>query len=180
MKDRANKTAARFVAIDFETADYGSDSACAVAIVTVDSGAITDRFYQLVRPPRRTFVFSYLHGIEWKHVQHQPSFAEAWPLIEQHLKRGRFVAAHNARFDEGVLHACCAAAGLGRPPYRFLCTVQLARKVWSIRPTRLPDVCRHLSIPLHHHQAESDAEACAHIVMAAMRQGHVPGFRHGR
>lgn len=176
MEFRANSSPPGFVAIDFETADRGSDSACAVAIVTVREGRITDRLYQLIRPPRKTFEFSYLHGIEWRHVQHQPTFAEAWPLIERQLVSGAFVAAHNARFDRGVLQACCASAGIGRPQVRFVCTVQLARKAWKLYPTRLPDVCRHLNIPLLHHQADSDAEACARIVIAALELGIDPGF----
>ncbi|MFA5187667.1 MAG: exonuclease, partial [Patescibacteria group bacterium] len=40
-------------------------------------------------------------------------------------------------------------------------------------PTKLPDVCRRLKIPLNHHDAASDAEACARIVMAAMQDGVV-------
>jgi DNA polymerase III subunit epsilon len=48
-----------------------------------------------------------------------------------------------------------------------LCTVQLARKTWQLHPTKLPNVCDYLNIPLEHHQALSDAEACARIVIAA-------------
>jgi len=49
--------------------------------------------------------------------------------------------------------------------------VQLARSCWNIRPTKLPNVCRRLGISLHHHRADSDAEACAHIVIAARNSG---------
>jgi DNA polymerase-3 subunit epsilon len=49
--------------------------------------------------------------------------------------------------------------------------MELARQVWRIYPTRLPDVCRHLGIALNHHHAVSDAEACARIVLAAFRSG---------
>jgi DNA polymerase III epsilon subunit-like protein len=48
-----------FVAIDFETADYGRDSACAVAVVRVEGLAIVDRAHYYIRPPRSRFVFSY-------------------------------------------------------------------------------------------------------------------------
>jgi DNA polymerase III subunit epsilon len=160
-----------FVAIDFETADYGSDSACAVALVTVQDGVVVDRFCQFIRPPRRNMVFTYLHGIEWEDVEDKPTFAEAWPLIETHIRRGSFLAAHNARFDRGVLQSCCVAAGIMPPASPFLCTVRLARKAWGIYPTKLPDVCRRLCIPLHHHRADSDAEACARIVIAALEEG---------
>jgi DNA polymerase-3 subunit epsilon len=43
----------------------------------------------------------------------------------------------------------------------------LARKKWKLYPTKLPDVCRYLDIPLNHHEALSDAMACAKIVIAA-------------
>jgi len=39
----------------------------------------------------------------------------------------------------------------------------------------LPDVCRHLGLPLQHHNALSDAEACANIVLAAVSERHAQG-----
>ena len=72
-----------------------------------------------------------------------------------------------------VLRACCERTGFEPPPLPFLCTVRLARAQWDIHPTKLPDVCRHLGIELRHHQADSDAEACARIVIAAEQAGWV-------
>jgi len=43
----------------------------------------------------------------------------------------------------------------------------MARAAFGIYPTRLDCVCQALGIPLVHHKAESDAEACARIVLAA-------------
>ena len=45
---------------------------------------------------------------------------------------------------------------------------------WGVRPTKLPDVCRFLGIPLKHHDALSDAEAAARIVIAARGGMKVP------
>ena len=160
-----------FVAIDFETADYGRDSACAVGLVKVEGGRIARRLRRLIRPPRREFVFTYIHGIEWGDVAGEPVFSEVWRELSPLLEGAEFLAAHNASFDRGVLSACCQAAGLAVPAQPFLCTVQLARRTWGIRPTKLPDVCRHLGIKLNHHEALSDAEACARIVMAARKTG---------
>lgn len=164
-------TAADFVAIDFETADYGADSACAVGLVKVAKGRITRQEHFLIRPPRREFVFSYIHGIEWEHVAGKPSFRDLWPRMAEVLAGARFLAAHNAPFDRGVLNACCASAGVAAPAQPFLCTVRLARKAWNLRPTKLPNVCAHLGIELKHHEALSDAAACAKIVLAALTQG---------
>jgi DNA polymerase-3 subunit epsilon len=160
-----------FAAIDFETADYGRDSACAVAVIRVEGLAIVDRAYYYIRPLRNRFVFSYLHGISWPDVASAPTFGQLWPSLQEKLAGVEFLAAHNASFDRSVLRSCCERARLQAPPHPFQCTVRLARAVWSIYPTRLPDVCRFLRIPLRHHDAGSDAEACARIVIAALEAG---------
>lgn len=174
-----------FAAIDFETADYGRDSACAVAVVRVEGLAIVDRAYYFIRPPRRRFVFSYLHGISWSDVVDAPTFRQLWPSLQERLTGVEFLAAHNASFDRSVLRTCCNQAGLNVPLHSFQCTVRLARTIWNIYPTTLPDVCRYLRIPLRHHDARSDAEACAQIVIAAIEAGGLrlstllpPGERH--
>ncbi|MDY0062943.1 MAG: 3'-5' exonuclease [Myxococcota bacterium] len=165
----AESNAARrpFVAIDFETADPEKDSACAVALVRVEQGAIVARAHRLIRPPRSDFHFTHIHGITWEQVRDEPPFGEVWPTLTPLLDGVDFLAAHNSGFDEAVLTTCCRAAGLLPPPLPFVCTVQLARRTWSLYPTKLPDVCRHLGISLNHHDALSDAEACARIVIAA-------------
>lgn len=171
-----------FVAIDFETADQGRDSACSVGLVRVENGSVVKKVVQLIRPPRidagdlfsppaETFMFTHIHGIKPSQVADQPTFKEAWPRLSPLLEGAHFLAAHNAPFDSGVLEACCAAAKLPKPPHRFVCTVRLARSTWNVYPTKLSDVCRHLAIDLNHHEALSDAHACAQIVIAAQKKG---------
>jgi DNA polymerase-3 subunit epsilon len=105
--------------------------ACAIGIVSIEKNKITKKGYRLIRPPRRHFVFSYIHGI---------SCAD----VEAHL-------AHNAPFDRNVLTACCSAAGRRPPRVPFICTVQVARSHWNFRPANLPTVCTQSGISLRHH-----------------------------
>lgn len=161
----------RFAAIDFETANYRGDSACAVGVVIVERGRIVERLYELIRPPSRQFMFTHIHGLSWSEVHDARSFDAVWEDIAGALAGVEFLAAHNAPFDKGVLGACCATYALPVPEQPFVCTVRLARARWDIRPTKLPDVCRYLGIDLRHHQADSDAEACARIVIAAQQEG---------
>jgi DNA polymerase-3 subunit epsilon len=156
-----------FVAMDFETADQGRDSACSIALVRVEGRTIVQREHRLIRPPRRSFAFTSIHGISWRDVAEAPRFGELWPQLAPLLAGARFIAAHNASFDAGVMRACCERAALEPPALPYLCTVKLARDTWNLRPTKLPDVCRHLGLALRHHDALSDAEACAAIVLAA-------------
>jgi DNA polymerase-3 subunit epsilon len=156
-----------FVAIDFETADHGPDSACAVGVVRVEGLRVVRREMVRVRPPRARVLFTHVHGITWEMVKDAPPFAAAWPRLAPLLAGAAFLAAHNAPFDRRVLAACCAAGGLPVPVLPFVCTVQLARRRWGLKPNDLPSVCRRLGIGLVHHDPGSDAEACARIVIAA-------------
>ncbi len=156
-----------FVAIDFETADYQPDSACAVGLVRVENGEVVGRETLLLRPPRPRIMFTHIHRITWAMVKDAPTFAEAWPRLGSMLEGAKFLAAHNASFDRRVLMACCLSARLPVPDLGFRCTVQISRKRWKQSKNDLATVCRRLGIALNHHDAGSDAEACARIVIAA-------------
>lgn len=158
---------APFVAIDFETADHGPDSACAVGLVRVEGLRVVRREVVLLRPPRPRILFTGVHGITWDMVRDAPPFAAAWPELLPLLDGAAVLAAHNAPFDRRVLAACCAAAGLPAPEQPFVCTVQVARRTWGLPRNDLPSVCRRLGIGLVHHDPGSDAEACARILIAA-------------
>ncbi len=155
-----------FLAIDFETANSYADSACAIGLVRVENGVIVRKEAHLIRPPQKTFLFTGIHGITWEQVQGGPTFGELWPRISGFFEGVEFLAAHNAGFDRRVLAACCERYGIAMPQPPFVCTVRLARKTWDLFPTKLPNVCDFLKIELNHHEALSDAEACARIVMA--------------
>lgn len=156
-----------FVAIDFETANYRFDSACALGLVKVVDGVIVDKEVYLIRPPTREFFFTYIHGLTWTDVAKKDDFGKVWPKAEPLFDGADFLVAHNASFDRRVLEACCATYGIAMPLQPFQCTVQVARRTWGIYPTKLSNVCEKLEIELNHHNALSDAIACAKIMIAA-------------
>jgi DNA polymerase III subunit epsilon len=159
--------ALNFVAIDFETANCRADSACSIGLVKVSDGEIVESAVHLIRPPTREFAFTHIHGLTWRDVERADDFGALWPKLAPLLEGAEFLAAHNASFDRGVLLACCARYGIAPPTPPFRCTVQVARRAWKIYPTKLSDVCRSLGIALNHHEALSDATACARIMLAA-------------
>lgn len=159
-----------FLAIDFETANYYRNSACAVGLVKVKNYEIIKKKFFLIKPPQREFYFTYIHGITWKDVMNEPMFDELWPRIRPFFTDFDFVAAHNASFDRSVLRKCCEYYDIEYSYIYFLCTVQLSRKLWNIYPTNLPTVCNYFKIPLKHHDALSDTEACAQIMLRILRE----------
>jgi DNA polymerase-3 subunit epsilon len=161
-----------FAAIDFETSHFERDSACAVGVALVRDGMLVRTFSSLIRPPRRRFMFTEVHGLTRADVEGAPDFVALWPDLAGILAEAEFLVAHNAAFDRSVLHGCCSAAGIAPPPHPFVCTMRLARDLWGLYPTKLSDVCRHLVIELNHHEALSDAVACARIAIAALQDGY--------
>ncbi len=159
-----------FVAIDFETADYGADSACSVGLVKVVNGKIVDEMLRLIKPPRQDFKFTYIHGLTWNDVRTAPTFAQVWPELFSFIRGSSFLIAHNASFDRKVLTSCCEAAGIADAIPEFKCTVQVARKLLNISPAKLSNVCEVLDIELTHHEALSDARACAKIMIHALAE----------
>jgi len=162
----------QIVAIDFETADKRSDSACALGLSVVIDGSVVDSWYSLIRPPRQAVMFSYIHGLYWDDVKDAPGFADVWQQALPYLEGADFIAAHNAGFDRSVLYGCCRQFSVDRPPQGFLCTVQLARRYLDLPRNNLAAVSDHLNVELDHHHALSDAIACGEIVAHMQRHGH--------
>lgn len=158
-----------FVALDFETSAPHPGSACSIGIVRVERGRITRRVRQLIRPPNHEIWFTAIHGLTMADLHDKPSFAQAWPVLRPLFEGVAFLAAHNAGFDRNVLLACCSEAGLNPPELPWVCTVRQARRTLGIRPANLDHVASVMGIELNHHDALSDAEACARIVMAARK-----------
>lgn len=160
-----------FLAIDFETANSAPDSACAIGLVQAENGRIVREEAFLIRPPSPEFYFTHIHGLTWEHVMDAPDFGLLWPVIEPLFEGVDFLAAHNSGFDSRVLNSCCTRYGLALPKQDFTCTVKLARGMWEVRPTKLPNVAHFLGLDLNHHDALSDSRACANIILAAERDG---------
>jgi DNA polymerase-3 subunit epsilon len=160
------------LALDFETANERRDSACAVGLAWIADGRIVRRESHLIRPPEMRFSPGNIrvHGILPSNVVDEPDFAGVMAPYLGDLSRG-LILAHNASFDIGVLRAGLARAGLPVPALAYLCTVQIARRVFPApEGCGLGKVARRLGIRFEHHDAGEDAYACAAIALAAMRQ----------
>lgn len=163
-----------FTAIDFETANSSNASACAVGLVRVRDGEIVDQTGWLIRPPAGHDQFfelnTRIHGIREEDV----AFAPTWPEQLRSLVSfagDDILVAHNAGFDMAVLKRASEASGVDCPAYRYACSLQVARKVYSLDSYRLPFVAAEAGFAeFAHHNATADALACAHVMIDAARR----------
>jgi DNA polymerase-3 subunit epsilon len=156
-----------FTAIDFETAI--GHHPCSVGIVTVENGVIVDEFVSLIRPPNNLYsAFTIkVHGIYPRDTIDAKTFAQVYPEIQKRLQN-RLVVAHNENFDRAVLTKSMALYGLSYEQLniatRWECTVKIY-KTKGLKPTKLSDCCRIMNIQLQHHEALSEARACAQLYL---------------
>ena len=156
-----------YAAIDFETATSDRHSACAVAIINIENGVLVDEYYTLIRPPKNRYQWQTIrvHGIEPEETEHAQSFEEVWPEIKKRLEHRKIVA-HNQAFDRSVLRQCVDYYNIENQTVEmdksWECTVQIFRKI-GFRRTKLNLMCQRFDIELDHHNALSDALACARL-----------------
>ncbi len=157
-----------FVAIDFETA-VGRDSACAVGIITVENGKIVEEYSQLIKPPGNRYAWytTKVHGLTAYDTANAPTFLTVYPEIKRRLQ-GKTVVAHNESFDRSVLQANMSRCGLDYRelslPERWECTKLIYQRK-GFKPCKLNYLCNHFAIKLDHHDALSDARACAKLYL---------------
>lgn len=158
-----------FTAIDFETATRNPESACAVGIVTVNDGVITDEYYTLIQPPNNQYSYHNIlvHGINSAHTKNEKNFHDHFSEMRKRLF-GRTIVAHNESFDRNVLIRTMQHYGLYYDELeiadRWECTCKIYRAK-GYKPANLKYCSDRNNIQLNHHEALSDARACAKLYL---------------
>ena len=158
-----------FTAIDFETATAYAHSACAVGIVTVEAGMIIEEYYALIQPPENEYWYRnvMVHGIKPIETLNRPTFDVIFPEIMRRLQ-GRKVVAHNEAFDRNVLAKTMKYYGLYYDELeiadRWECTCRIYRAK-GYKSANLKYCSERNGIALNHHEALSDARACAMLYL---------------
>jgi len=156
-----------FTAIDFETAN--SHHICAVGIITVKNGRITDEYSALIQPPGNKYNYRTIqvHGIKPEDTQNEPSFDKIYPEIKKRLQ-AKTIVAHNESFDRNVLRKTMEYYGIAYTDLQIAdqweCTLKIYRAK-NYKPASLDACCAKNNIQLNHHEALSDARACAELYL---------------
>ena len=166
--------ALNFTAIDFETANSSAASACSVGLVKVHGGIVVDRVAWFIRPLAGFDHFTErntrIHGIRAPDVADAKFWSEQLADLVAFADND-FLVAHNAGFDMGVISAGCRASLVDIPDFRYLCSLQVARKTYNLDSYRLPVAAMAAGFEdFAHHDALADSEACAAIMVHAARR----------
>ncbi len=148
-----------FTAIDFETAQPARCSICQIGLVRVEQGEVVEELSLLVQPPDNTYNYwnTNVHGLAEVDTYNAPFFDAVWPQIRGYIE-GRTLVAHNGAFDFSCLRKTLEFYGMPEPSYEPQCTYKIYKKKLNL-------LCEEHRIPLDHHDALSDAKACAELYL---------------
>lgn len=168
-----------FIAIDFETANYKRQSVCSVGLVIVENFKIVKTINKLIKPTPNYYerINMSIHGIKPEMTENEKDFAELWPEIKPYLENSHIVA-HNASFDFSALRYVLDSYNIEYPNLNYYCSMLISKKTYSgLINYQLPTVCKHLQIDdLNHHEAISDAIACANIMIKICQENGIESF----
>jgi DNA polymerase III epsilon subunit-like protein len=104
-----------------------------------------------------------------------PEFPAIAPELLARLTRADLVIAHKADFDIEHLRETLDHFGLPRPEFDYICTCQLARRVWpELENHQLSTLTAHIGHDFNHHHAQADAEAAGRVLLAMMQHAKAP------
>lgn len=157
-----------FTAVDFETATWTPNSICQVGIVRMENGEVTETVNELVQPPKNAYYHKNIevHGIRPEHTSEARDFEHIWFDIK-HLIEDQVFVAHNANFDVNCLRSTLAFYDIVQPQFEIRCTRIIYRR-------GLAYLSKKYKIPLNHHDALSDANACAQLYLKHLRRQALP------
>lgn len=159
-----------FTAIDFETAQGYRWSICQVGLVRVENQIITEKISILVRPPKNYYwnKFIDIHGITPEQTAELPTFDLIWDQIEPFIRNQNVVAHNGFSFDFQCLKEKLAYYGISNPVFTGHCT-------YRIFGVNLAFLCKNYGIQLNHHDALSDAMACAELFLINLKKNNQNG-----
>ena len=147
-----------FTAIDFETAQGKRWSICQVGLVRIERGIIKDKVSLLVQPPDNYYWGRLIdiHGITPQQTAKAPTFDKVWKQIKSFIANQNVVAHNGFSFDFQCLKQTLEYYDMTTPKFTGHCT-------YKIFGEKLDLLCKKHKIPLNHHDALSDAMACAEL-----------------
>lgn len=167
-----------FIAIDFETANEKRNSPCALGITVVKNSKVIEEKYWLIRPKELRFepINIWVHGIRSEDVINEKEFDELWNDILPYFKNN-VVIAHNASFDISVLRNTLDLYNIPYPEFNYCCTMVMSKNFFDfLDNAKLNTISDHLGYKFNHHNASSDASACANIMIKMSEELNSPNM----
>jgi len=135
-------------------------AAFARGLVRVENGRAREQLSILIQPPNNYYWnnFTDIHGITPEMTANAPRFHLIWNQLKPFIHNQHVVAHNGFAFDFHCLAQTLEYYKLPVPAYTGHCT-------YRIYGESLAALCKKYKLPLNHHDALSDAMACAELFL---------------
>lgn len=159
---QTNQNTKAIVGIDFEYLLTGKqDTPCQVGLVKVVDNVVVLRYSTLINVPDDIDgTLSYGNGITREMVKDAPNFIDVLHTMES-ICEGAVLVAHNKSTEQSVIKKTCIRDGVDS----WLASANMEDTCKLMGGRGLQECCDEYNIPLKHHDALSDAEACARLYL---------------
>ena len=163
-----------FVAFDIEMPTQTVYAISAIGVTIVRDNKIKKRFYTLVNPETgfSKYVIK-LIGITPDMVKDAPTLPEVWEEIGCYFTGGDVIVSHGAHGDILTLIGALQRYKIeleGDIKYLCTCDMTLAESP-DLEHHSLDYLCEHFDITLSHHNAQSDSDGCAELLLKYIENG---------
>lgn len=158
-----------FTSLSIALANDQPYSICLIAFADYDHGELKDTHYFYVRPPENNL--SNLDGwnIQWDEIKKADEFGEYWNAGMSRLFADRTLVAHNAEYVIGCITHALTIYGIKAPPFRYIDTLEIAKKLYHFDSNQLPAICDEMDIPIEEHNVLNEAMAVGKFLMTAKK-----------
>ncbi|MGX9355018.1 exonuclease domain-containing protein [Roseobacteraceae bacterium S113] len=161
-----------FWALDVETANTDLSSICQIGLVHYRNGQMADSWSSLIDPGSYFDPYNVsIHGISERGVAGAPAFTDVFDMLSERLSGA--VLVHHGHFDRTAFARCYDRFQLAPLETDWLDNTKVVRRTWaefSQRGYGLRNLAKHFGIELNHHDALSDANAAAQIMVLAIAE----------
>lgn len=152
------------VVLDVENPNCRNNSVCAVGLLIIREGQITEEKYSLINPgdrfDRRN---SEINGITPDMVVNAPTFKEYWAELEPFLT-DNIIIGHNITYDLSVISKALDRYDIPVPDFDYICTLELSRSLLKVSSYSLSNLLSGFGITYQAHNALEDAKASFHLL----------------
>jgi DNA polymerase-3 subunit epsilon len=167
----------KYTLVDVEIPNIKNDSICAISMIVIEDGMEIVRHTELINP--RSFFSGInvsIHHITQQDVVDKRTFLEFWHQYGRYFSSDYILIGHNVPSDITVMERDLNRSGIFLNPGFFIDTMDLVLNEFyhgqiEKGDMKLNKICQNMSIPIDHHNPESDVNACLEILFYLKKHG---------
>lgn len=149
----------RFTAVSVELASQQPYSICLIGFAEFAGGELKDQHYFYIQPPEKDLRELKNPDVTWDLLNKADEFGEYWNAGMKDYFINHTLVCHNAPYVIGCITHALTVFGIKPPEFRFIDTLEIAKKLYTFDSNKLDAICDEMNIDLDMHNSLSEARA---------------------